>query len=186
MGGETSRPKKIQIAIVDNDALALKFTGLFLQRTNPVIRISWTQTEGRQAIQQALDPVMQPDILLVDMSLGDTSGVSVCREVRRRTDRVPVLGITSFTLGQYAQRLADAGGQGLIGKEGLSRLTRAVNVLQHNGTLSGSPVDQTPDVIFDNTETAHRRLRSTTNPLQLLSPTEQRVMELYANGLDLR
>ena len=135
MGSKSQSLRETSIAIVDNDTMALKFTGLFLQRTNPEIRISWTQTEGRQAIQQALDPIMQPDILLVDMSLGGTSGVSVCREVRRQTDRVPVLGITSFPLGQYAQRLADAGGQGLIGEENLSRLTHAISVVQHNGTL---------------------------------------------------
>ncbi|OZG55578.1 DNA-binding response regulator [Bifidobacterium tissieri] len=182
MGNEMSRPQRIRIAIVDNDALSLKFLSMFLQQTNPMIQVLWTCTTGEKAIQQVFEPDAQPDILLVDMSLGDMSGASVCREIRRRTDRVRILGITSFTLDRYAQRFADAGGQGILGKENMRDIALAIGTVLKKETLSDSSIDMTPTITFDDAKTAHQRLRTAQDPFQLLSPTEQRVLELYANG----
>lgn len=96
---------RIRVALVDNDAFTLDMLKMAIPRRNPRLDVCWSARRGADAIDWALDPVTMPDILLTDMSLEDISGVSVCREIRRRTERVPLLAITALFLKSISMNL---------------------------------------------------------------------------------
>lgn len=76
----------------------------------------WGTGDADEAVAKALSPETRPRLLLVDMSLGEATGVSVCRKIRTRTDRVLPLGITAFSVDTYAERIAAADAQGIVSK----------------------------------------------------------------------
>lgn len=170
------------MALVDNDAFTLDMLKTFIPHRNPQLNVCWSAQKGMDAIDWALDTVTMPDILLADMSLEDISGISVCREIRRRTERVPLLAITSFSIGRYANRAAEAGAQGIIPKVSLNALVDSIDVILKQGTLG-----KCGEIDFVDAKTAHQRLaESDICPIQHLSPTEQQILMLLAQGMDSR
>lgn len=168
----------IRVAIVDNDSITLNaLAGLLTQRFRAVTVI-WTTTDGHEAIAKTLDPNTAPDILLVDMSLSDMSGIRVCREIRRRDRRVRLLGITSFPLDLYARKANEAGAQGLVGKESMNAVFDAF------GRVLATGVDLPKcGTKFETAETAYRRLRETPpQGVDALSPTELRILQACTEG----
>ena len=106
----------LKLGIVDNDELTIGALTAYLRRHEPVIRIAWTVTAGRKAIELCLNEKKRPDVLLADMSLSDMEGVEVVRRIRLRTPLMPILAITSFPMEVYAPSVSNAGAQGIIAK----------------------------------------------------------------------
>jgi len=173
---------RIRVALVDNDAFTLDMLKMAIPRRNPRFDVCWSARKGTDAIDWALEPVTMPDILLTDMSLEDISGVSVCREIRRRTEQVPLLAITAFSIDRYANRAAEAGAQGIIPKVNLNELVDSIDVIVKHGTLG-----MCGNIDFVDAKTAHQRLaESDMCPIQRLSPTEQQILTLLAQGMEPR
>lgn len=56
----------------------------------------------------------QADVLLLDINLGDMSGVEVARLVREKHPAVRILALTMFDKGSYIQQMLRSGAQGYI------------------------------------------------------------------------
>ena len=168
----------IRVAIVDNDAITLHALSELLSRRFRSMTVIWSASNGREAIAQALAPTTSPDVLLVDMSLSDMSGIRVCREIRRRSANIRLLGITSFPLDIYARKASAAGAQGLVGKESMRALFDALGRVLATGV--GLPQC---GVNFEPAAQAHRRLREEPpRGVDALSPMELRVLQACAEG----
>ncbi|NMM94731.1 DNA-binding response regulator [Bifidobacterium sp. DSM 109957] len=169
----------LRLAIVDNDPLTVKLLAQAVPRWVPGVQVMWYTQSGGDAARKCTNPELAPDILMLDMSLNDgESGLDVCRLIRSDTDKVPVLGITSFSLTYYAAKLAAAGAQGLATKSDSSMMSLAISRLRRGGTFS--PVS---GVQFETTEEAHRRIISepaSTRPK--LSAQEARILDLLSQG----
>lgn len=121
------------VAAVDNDRMALLALKGILPQLLPGARWVWEARTADEAVRMALDPQTRPKLLLVDMSLGETTGVSVCRAVRTRTDRVLMLAVTAFATSDYADRVAAAGAQGIVSKADVPRLAAALRTVAAGG-----------------------------------------------------
>ena len=151
----TSSSLPTLVAAVDNDHMALlAFKGI-LPQLLPGARWLWGVGTASEAIAKTLDPETRPRLLMVDMSLGETSGVSVCRKIRARTDRVRLLAITAFTTDTYAAQAAEAGAQGIVSKADMPQLAKALRVVAAGGTFNPDPASKT---VFLTAEQAHERL----------------------------
>lgn len=117
------------VAAVDNDRMALLALKGILPQLLPSSRWLWGASTADEAVRKALDPETRPRLLLVDMSLGDATGVSVCRKIRMRTNRVALLGITAFSVSTYAARVAEAGAQGIASKADIPQLSQALRTV---------------------------------------------------------
>ncbi|NMM98470.1 LuxR C-terminal-related transcriptional regulator [Bifidobacterium olomucense] len=132
-GKDTTSP--VLVAAVDNDRMALLALQGILPQLMSTARWMWGVGTADEAVRMALDPQTRPRVLMVDMSLGDATGVSVCRTIRSRTDRVLLLGITAFTVETYAERIAAAGAQGIASKADIPQLAQALRTVAAGGTF---------------------------------------------------
>lgn len=54
------------------------------------------------------------DIVLTDMRMPGMDGIELVREIRRRTQHIPIVGITSFEEDEYVIELLRAGAAGIV------------------------------------------------------------------------
>lgn len=156
--GTAAKPVPTLVAVVDNDRMALLALKGILPQLLPSTRWAWEAQSADEAVRKALDPETRPKLLLVDMSLGDATGVSVCRKIRMRTDRVALLGITAFSVSDYASRVAEAGAQGIVSKADMPQLAQALRAVASGGVYV--PPAMRSMVTFRTASEAHRLLAS--------------------------
>ncbi|WP_163197672.1 response regulator transcription factor [Bifidobacterium platyrrhinorum] len=149
----------VLVAAVDNDRMALLALQGILPQLMPESRWLWGVGTADEAVRRTLDPETRPRVLLVDMSLDEATGVGVCRKIRMRTDRVALLGVTAFSTGTYAARLAEAGAQGIVSKADIPRLARALRTVAAGGVV---PAGES-GTRFLTAAAAHRRMTETGN-----------------------
>ncbi|MBW3090511.1 response regulator transcription factor [Bifidobacterium miconisargentati] len=153
MGIEKGTP--VLAAAVDNDRMALLALKGILPQLLPSAQWLWGVGNADEAVAKALNPETRPRLLLVDMSLDEATGVSVCRKIRMRTDRVMLLGITAFSVDTFAERLAAAGAQGIVSKADIPQLAKALRTVAAGGTFVPNSV---ASVTFRTAADAHRLL----------------------------
>ncbi|WEV65803.1 MULTISPECIES: response regulator transcription factor [unclassified Bifidobacterium] len=174
-----SATRPLRIAVTDNDNFALMTLASLLPRTLPGSKVVWSSTSAPDAIAKATDPVSMPDILLLDMSLSSTlTGPDVCRAIRKKTPKVKVLGITSYSLEHYAADLADAGAQGLVSKSDIPQLQMALHAISQDDTYSVFN-----NIHFASADKAYARIsQEPSNDKISLTQHEKTIMDLLARG----
>lgn len=168
-----NKEKTIDIAILDNDVLSAKMLSHWIDQLSREHHVTWVAHSGAEALHHCLFGDKLPDILLVDMALGDIGGDIVCRKIRQKTSRIGLLCITAYEIKRYEEDVISAGAQGILAKENLIQdLPSAIIRASH-----GLPIDDRfPDAL-----TAHHLLNSKTDKRPpKLSRKEQEVLRLYA------
>ena len=89
------------LGVVDNDRFALCALKAYLDQTLDGITLAWMTEHANTAIARCVTGE-RPDVLLVDMSMGDIDGVSVIRTIRERDRHTSLVAMTSFPLDEYA------------------------------------------------------------------------------------
>ncbi|MDT7723955.1 MAG: hypothetical protein QOI21_531 [Actinomycetota bacterium] len=127
-------------------------------------------------------PAVRPQVAILDVRLPDGDGVSVCREIRSVIEPPPAcLMLTSYSDDEalFGAILAGAAGYLLKQISGMD-LVSAVRTVASGGSMLDAQV----------AATVMSRLRGETGVADpryaLLSPQEQRVLELIAKGLTNR
>lgn len=116
------KPDTVRVGVLDNDVCALYAIHMVIREIRRRERVSldvWTEHDPAKAVHRCCDTLPQTGVMLVDMSLGRISGVQVCRELRRRSRDIGIIGITAYDPEMYRRRMIEVGAQGLIGKEGI-------------------------------------------------------------------
>jgi DNA-binding NarL/FixJ family response regulator len=72
-------------------------------------------TTAREAIQLVSE--QEWDVVVLDLALGDRSGLEVLQEMKKLHPRLPVLVLTMYAEEQYARRAFKAGASGYITKD---------------------------------------------------------------------
>ena len=170
------------LAIVDNDRTVLWALRNALRLIAPNLTILWTAESGSAAIARSRESCRCPDLLLLDMSLMDMRGPSVCREIRKTGARPAILAMTSFALMDYAEDAADAGAQGIISKQGeFGELHRAIDMILD--AAIGVYSDAVPRVTFQSAEQSFDRVRNERpKGVGALSPRENEAVKLCVAG----
>jgi DNA-binding NarL/FixJ family response regulator len=129
---------------------------------------------------QALQAVSarKPDLVLVDLSLPDRSGIELIKDLQASDPELPVLVISMHDESLYAERVLRAGGRGYIMKqEGGKQLMLAMRrVLAGQIYVS----DQISSRILESL--SGRRLGRTRSPLEKLTDREFEVFQLIGQG----
>ena len=164
------------IAIVENDAITRRALANWITGLSD-FAVLWEADTGLKALQLSCGDERWPDVMLVDMSLGDMPGTSVCRRVRATTAGCPLLAMTSFPIERYEREVADAGAQGIVLKSQTDRFRRALEAV-----IAGGTYPETGAVVFDTCEAAHNRIRGHAVPRPILSSQEAAVLDLLIDG----
>ena len=91
------KPEKYRILIIDDDASLNKLLTEYLDGFGHKLLSETTAASGRQRLRRD-----QPDLLILDIMLPDTDGLSLCREIRAEYD-IPIIMLTAR--GELADRV---------------------------------------------------------------------------------
>lgn len=166
-----SEPAAQFIAIVDNDPRSLQSLCETVNQRCPQATVLWTQTDGTQTIRHCLNPDTTPDLLMLDLSLEGLQGADVCRRIRQRNDRLPILAMTSFSLQRYSEAMRMAGAQGLVSKNDDDKLVQAITELLDGRVQRG----------YESTRISHIRLINEPSATDRLTPREAEIITLLAD-----
>jgi YesN/AraC family two-component response regulator len=129
------------IVVVDDEAACVKLIAATLARRYRV-HGALTVTEARETLQR-----VTPDLLILDVRLGDDDGLDLLAEVRR-TSGVPVLLITGFGDESVAARALDLGVTGYLRKPfDLGGLRTKIDTLLAEGPQVESLAERARSVI---------------------------------------
>ena len=117
----------------------------------------------------------EPDIVLLDISLGDRNGIDVLKQLRREFPRIRVLMLSMFREDQYAVRALKAGAAGYLNKQSApAELVSAINLVA-KGRRYVTP--EIAELLADSINEDQGK-----PPHELLSDREYQTMLLIAGG----
>ena len=86
----------LAIALLDNDPFALRQISALITHACRDATVFWTTGNPAHAIQHCLYDERKPGILVVDMALDGLAGDEVCRLIRRQSQTIALLCVTSY------------------------------------------------------------------------------------------
>lgn len=115
----------------------------------------------------------QPDVILMDISMPDKSGIDLCREVKEKYPMIQILGLSTFDQKSFVMKMMENGASGyLLKNAGKQELSKAIHlVYQGKQYLSHSASDALKSAIRDQTA------------LPFITRREKEVLRLIADGL---
>ena len=105
--------KTIKVMLVDDHAVVRMGFRMLLEATED-IRVVAEAESAETAYQQI--PTAQPDVIVMDISLGGTMGVEATRRIIARDKHARVLGLSSHEDPSYVRYMLKAGALGYLSK----------------------------------------------------------------------
>lgn len=171
-----SETKVIRLLLVDDHEVTRLGLRTLLQAC-PFFEIAGEAGSVAEAIDAA--STLKPDLVLLDVRLGDGSGIEVCRRLQRLDLDTKVLVLTSFADDNLVLDAIAAGADGYLLKEiHGERLVQAIQDVAAGRSILDPAV--TRRVMSCVTSPA---LLGSTSKLDVLSPQERRVVALVAEGM---
>ncbi len=84
----------IRVLVVDDDALALELHSAYVERV-PGFEVVGQAAGARAAVTALADPDRRIDLVLLDMTMPDGSGLDVARRLRATGSRVDIIAVTA-------------------------------------------------------------------------------------------
>jgi len=125
---------------------------------------------------------LTPDVVILDLSLKDSDGLELIKDIRGRDQRLPVLVLSMHDEAIYAERLLGAGANGYIMKQAAAdQLLTAVRRVLTGGVYVSDAVGAT---MIEKYASSGRSKPS--DPLNELSNRELQVLNLVGRGQTTR
>ncbi|MFN8595636.1 MAG: response regulator transcription factor [Anaerolineae bacterium] len=166
-----SNQARIRVMIVDDHAVVRSGLTTFLLAV-PDLELAGEAETGEQAILRC--GLLKPDVILMDLMLPGTSGVTATRRILAQYPAVRIIALTSFPDDSLVQEALQAGAIGYLMKNVSAReLTEAIRAA-YAGKMTLSP------------EAAQALVHATTHKIEVaeLSNREREVLRLMVEGLN--
>lgn len=164
---------------------------LFLVEDHPVTREGFAQLLNYQAdlevcgqagtAQKALTAieVQDPDLVIVDISLAESNGLDLIKNLKRIKPRLPVLVLSTHDESLYAERALRAGARGYVMKQApTTELMEAIRTVLTGELWLSQPMRN---------RVVHKHLHGAaparSGDTEVLSDRELQVFDLIGNGL---
>jgi DNA-binding NarL/FixJ family response regulator len=115
---------KIKVIVADDHAILRAGLKQILAETKDIIVISEAQNAA-EAIKLGCQP--DADVMLLDISLPDRSGMDVLKYIKRENNHIAILMLSMYKEDQYAIRALKSGAAGYLCKQSAS--TELVNAI---------------------------------------------------------
>ena len=109
-----SQTKKCRVLLVDDHPIVRQGLALLIDR-EPDLSVCG-EAEGAHAAFHAIE-TLRPDLVVLDISLSGPDGLDVLKEIRVKTENLPVLILSMHDESIYAERAMRAGANGYIMKQ---------------------------------------------------------------------
>ena len=172
--------QKLKVLLADDHKLLRSGLKLLLQR-NLGMQVVGEAADGEQAIQ--LFEQLQPDILLLDLSMPNMDGLECLKEIKSRYPEAKVIVLTMHEDENYIKRAMQAGASAYVPKSAADTdLFKAIEAVEAGGIyLSQQDSNLLLHVLLNREqETIDKKA-----PYVLLSPREREVLRLVAHGYSL-
>ena len=111
-----------------------------------------------------------PDIILMDISMPDKSGIDLCKEVKEKYPSVFIIGLSTFNQQSFIQKMMDNGASGYVLKNATQEeLMEAIELVAKGKTYLSDEVSKV--------------LRKQDDANIVLTRREKEVLELIADGM---
>lgn len=173
---------KKSILIIDDHPLFREGLKAIIERDSKfeVVGEAGTGREGLRMVKK-----LKPDLVLVDISLPDQSGIELTREIRSLLSDTRVMIISMHSKIDYIAEAFQAGATGYVVKESASeRLLHALEYVSRGEYFLDSSVSQ--EVVKKLMESPAREAKITNAAYGTLTPREQEIMRLLAEGLSAK
>ena len=174
-------PKK-SILIIDDHPLFREGLKSIISRDDR-FEVIGEAGNGREGLKMA--KTLKPDIVVVDISLPDTSGIQLTRDIRKLFSDTRIIIVSMHSKIDYIAEAFQAGATGYVVKESASdRLLQGLeSVVQGEYFLDSSVSHQ---VVENLLKFPIRDARITDVDYASLTPREQEVMRLLAEGFSAK
>ena len=174
MAGREAR--KRAVLVVDDHPLMRDGISQLIDQ-QPDLRVCGGASSGPEALA-ALDR-LEPDLMLVDISLPGMDGIELIKAVRKRAARLPLLVLSMHDESLYAERAVRAGAKGYVMKHASAETLLAAirRVLDGRVYLSPAMTDKLLDKMAHDDAAGHE------SPLAALSDRELEIFRLVGRGL---
>lgn len=177
-GASPEADKKL-VMIVDDHPLVRQGIRALLDKEKD-LAVSGEAESAAEAL--AVMETCVPDIAIVDLTLKESSGLELIKDVRIRFPNVLILVVSMRDEGLYAERVLRAGARGYITKEeGPEKIVEGLHkVLQGHIYVSDKMASKVMSKIVTGGFTQEN------NPIALLTDRELAVFELIGKGMPTR
>ena len=159
----------IKVFIVDDHYMVIEGIHSLLQNEKD---IEWTGHATNASSCMAYLQQQTPDVILMDISLPDKSGIDLCREVKEKFPGIYILGLSTFNQQSFIEKMMNSGASGYVLKNATREdLTEGIRTV----------ITGTPYLSFD-AATALRQVPTQSNT-PLITRREKEVLGLIADGL---
>ena len=171
--------RQTQILLVDDHPLVRERLAEILSR-EPDLAVCGEAEDRHQALEAIKERL--PDLAIVDLSLKNSDGMELIKDIRSRWPRLTMLVVSMHDESLYAERVLRAGAQGYITKQEATRniLLAVRQVLAGNIYLNERISTQIIGRLTRQADAA------TATPADLLTDRELQVFELTGRGLNTR
>jgi len=168
---------KIKLLMVDDHEIVRAGLRMLLQ-AQPDIQIVGEADNGRDAVAKARE--LQPDIVLMDISLPDIDGFEATRQIKRALPNIAILALTMHESDEYFFKMLNAGASGYVPKKAApTDLVTAIHMIHEGGVFLYPALAKSlvRDYMGRASETGAKEA------LGGLTDREQEVLKLIADGL---
>jgi two-component system, NarL family, response regulator LiaR len=129
-------PRPIRVMLVDDHAMVRRGLATFLKVFDD-LRLVGEAENGEEALRKCAETL--PDVVLMDMVMPDSDGVSATRAIRTQFPQVQVIALTSFKEGALIKSALEAGAIGYLLKDvSADEIAQAIRAA-HFGRATLSP-----------------------------------------------
>jgi len=167
-------PNQSRIFIVDDHPVFRKGLSLLINEEKDMVVAGEAEdvNEAKRAIERT-----SPDMVIVDITLKDKSGLELIKFLHDKDENMPVLVVSMHEESLYAERAIKAGARGYIMKEEMT--TNIINAIRH--VLSGK-IYASHTVISSLIGLPGRKTEALSDPVTTLSDRELEVFQLIGKG----
>ncbi len=159
----------IKLFIVDDHYMVIEGIHSLLQNEK---EIEWMGHASNASSCLAYLQRQRPDVILMDISLPDKSGIDLCREVKEKFPGIHVLGLSTFNQQSFIEKMMHSGASGYVLKNATQEeLTEGIKTV-----VTGKQY-----LSFD--AAAALRQPSMNPNVPLITRREKEVLGLIADGL---
>jgi DNA-binding NarL/FixJ family response regulator len=115
-------PEKSRLLIVDDHPLFREGLRQIIER-DPELTVCGEAANAAEALQAI--PELKPDLVLVDISLGSSSGIDLIKTIKNQYDDLPLLVVSMHDESLYAERSLRAGAMGYVMKHEPGKTVKA-------------------------------------------------------------
>lgn len=166
--------KRIRLLIAEDMEIVRKGLRALLL-SNPGFEVVGEASDGHAAVTQA--GALNPDVVLMDLSLPRMDGVEAIHEIKTRYPRIRILALTAHGKDNYLTSAVQAGVDGYLLKNSPSdELFSAISAVSTGQSFFSREVSAML------AQVCRRGPNTTPDPLERLSKRERQVLKLAAKG----